>query len=327
MAAKLAYDCCTLCNHAAKTDNDRCSHIPKELGEINKRGEMCSMDNVDPKWFELSIVGRPADRIGMSLKLASDARYIKTASDYRELYPDFVVPEDTDTATYISKYASDKRSLVKKLAAMEKHIEGVIKSTPTNTKDKYTADQKSKLNHSDDISSETMDELRKFEPSKLLKALADQGIVFSPKDFIKYLFGAESMKNHEDLFSKVKKNLPSMFSDLEEDGDDVVNEEKYEPSSSDVFPKDMLKIVRNLFENHSLFESPAHGRIMKVTIIKRMPVAKLQGKSEDKEISKEAAIKELTKQYAAYKLAALRYLDSKNKLDDDFLVNVLVQNR
>ena len=94
MAAKVACDKCTWCGHEAKDDNSRCSHIPSKLGELNKMGEMCSMDNINPKWFELSIVGRPADRIGMSLKLASDNSYIKTASDYKLLYPGFVAPVD-----------------------------------------------------------------------------------------------------------------------------------------------------------------------------------------------------------------------------------------
>jgi len=327
MAAKVAYDKCTWCGHEAKTDNHRCKHIPSKLGEINKRGEMCSMDNIDPKWFELSIVGRPADRIGMSLKLASDSSYVKTASDYRELYPGFVVPED-DSFLQISKYAAEKRSLVKKLAAMEKHIDGVIEGGPKDSKDKYLAEQKGKLNHGDDISDSTMEELRGFEPAKLLKALADKGIVFSPKDFIKYLFGAKGMEGGAgEMFSKVKKHLPSMFSELEEDGDDVLNEEKYEPSHSDIMPKGIMNMVKNLFENHSLFDQPAHGRIMRITIVKKMPIAKLKHKEEEKEMSKESAVKTLAKEYAAYKLAALRYIDSQNKLDEDTIFNALVQNR
>jgi len=327
MAAKVAYDKCTWCGYEAKDDSHRCKHIPKDLGELNKQGEMCSMDNIDPKWFELSIVGRPADRIGMSLKLASDHNYIKTASDYRELYPGFVVPMEDDSFLSISKYASEKRSLAKKLAALEKHIEGVISGGAKSSKDKYLTDQKSKINHGDDISEEAMEELRKYEPAKLLKALADQGIVFSPKDFVKYLFGAQGLGKHEDIFSKMKSHLPSMFSDIEEHGDDVINEEKYEPSASSIMPKGLLNMVRGLFDDHSLFDKPVHGRIMKITIIKKLPTSKLTAKKEDKEISKEASIKELAKQYAAYKLAALRYLDEQNKLDQETMFNALVQNR
>lgn len=327
MAAKVAFDKCTWCGYEAKDDRHRCEHIPVKLGEINKRGEMCSMDNINPKWFELSIVGRPADRIGMSLKLASDNSYIKTASDYKSLYPGFVIPDDVDDTLKISKYAADKRGLVRKLAALEKHIEGVISEGPKSSKDKYLVEEKSKIKHSDNISSEAMDELRKYEPSKLLKALADQGIVFSPEDFIKYLFGSNKLGNTDDLFSKVKKHLPSMFSDLEEHGDDVINDDKYEPSASDMIPKDILKMVKNLFEDHSLFDKPAHGRIMRITIIKKIPMTKLKSKTDEKELSKESSIKQLANQYAAYKLAAVRYLDAADKLDEETLFNVLLQNR
>lgn len=328
MAAKVAYDRCTWCNHEAKTDNDRCGDIPRSLGEINKQGEMCSMENVNPKWFELSIVGRPADRIGMSLKLASASNYIKTASDYKSLYPGFVVPEDDYTGSLrISKYATEKRSLVRKLAALEKHIDAIAKAGPKDSKDKYISEQKSKISEGDNISDSTMDELRKYEPSKLLKALADQGIVFSPEDFMKYLFGANKIGKSESLFSKVKSHLPSMFSDLEEDGDEAVNEEKYEPSHSSSIPKNILNMVRGLFDDHSMFDKPAHGRIMRITIVKKLPTAKLKGSPRKEEISKEAAVKEIARQYAAYKLAALRYLDEKNKLDEETMFNVLLQNR
>jgi hypothetical protein len=327
MAAKVAYDKCTWCGYEAKDDKHRCKHIPKELGEINKRGEMCSMDNVDPKWFELSIVGRPADRIGMSLKLASDSNYIKTASDYLEMYPGFVVPSDDDSCLTISKYASEKRQLVKKLAAIEKHIDGVIEGGPKTSKDKFVVEQKSKLNHADKISDETMEQLRKYEPSKLLRALTDQGIIFSPEDFMKYLFGSDSLKDSDEVARKMKTHLPSMFSDSEEDGDDVVNEEKYEPSGSDIMPRGLLQMVKNLFDGHSLFDKPAHGRVMRITIVKKMPTAKLSTKEEHEEPSKEASIKELAKQYTAYKVAALRYLDEQNKLDEELIFNTLVQNR
>jgi hypothetical protein len=332
MAAKVAYDKCTWCGHEAKDDNSRCKDIPVKLGEVNKRGEMCSMENIDPKWFELSIVGRPADRIGMSLKLASDSNYIKTASDYKTIYPGFVAPDD-DEFTHeenflrISKHAAEKRNLVKKLAAMEKHIDGVIKAGPKDSKDKYLVEQKSKINHGDAIPEETMDELRKYEPSKLLRALADQGIVFSPEDFMHYLFGAKGLGNSSDMFSKVKSHLPSVFSDIDEDGDKEINEDKYEPSSHDMIPKHILDTVKNLFEDHSLFDKPVHGRIMKITIVKRLPSAKLHGNSNKEDLSKEASVKLLARQYASYKLAAMRYLDSQDKLDDELIFNALVQNR
>jgi hypothetical protein len=86
-------------------------------------------------------------------------------------------------------------------------------------------------------------------------------------------------------------------------------------------------MVKGLFDDHSLFDKPTHGRIMKITIIKRNPSVKLNKSHEDKEKSKEASIKQLARQYASYKLAALRYLDSQNKLDEELMYNSLIQNR
>ena len=326
MAAKVAYDKCTWCGYEAKDDKHRCKHIPKQLGELNKRGEMCSMDNVDPRWFELSIVGRPADRIGMSLKLASDSTYIKTTQDYLDLYPGFTAPSDDSSFLHISKHASEKRELVKKLAALEKHIDGLLSSAPKNSKDKYIVEQKGKLNHADGISEDTLEELRKFEPSKLLKALADNGVIFSPEDFIKYLFGTKALKNGDTLVSKLKGVLPGIFSAIADDASEEVNDDKYEPEHGDSLPKGLLSMVQNLFDDHSMFERPAHGRIMKITIIKKLPIAHLRKHEESKTV-KEASVRELAQQYASYKLAALRYLDEHNKLDDEFLINALVQNR
>jgi hypothetical protein len=325
MACKVAHDVCTWCGHEAKDDKHRCEHVPKKLGEINKQGEMCSMDNINPRWFELSIVGRPADRIGMSLKLASEKDYIKTAADYLEAYPGFVVPEDDEETLVVSKYASDKRALVRKLAAIEKRIEGIATSGPKDSKEKYLAQEKSKLKHSEGLSDDTIDELRKYEPAKLLRALADNGIIFSPEDFIKYLFGASALGGKAgDMFSQIREKVPNMFSSL---SDDALHDEKFEPSSSDIMPKGLMQMVKNLFEDHSLFEKPAHGRIMRITIVKRIPTGKLEAKKETSKPEKKAAFDEIVSQYAAYKLAAFRYLDEQNRLDDDMIFNTLLQNR
>jgi len=258
----------------------------------------------------------------MSLKLASDNSHIKTAFNYKEIYPGFVPP--ADSYLEISKYASEKRELLKKLSALEKHVDAVLTNKPKDSKDRFIAEHKTKLKHSEGISESTIEELRKYSPAKLLKALADQGIIFSPEDFIKYVFGANKLGNASSLFDKVKSHLPSIFSKLDDDGDDVINNDKYEPSQVAGLPKELMSVVKNLFNDHSLFEGPAHNRIMRITIIKKTPNSEHKEKTQP---SKEASVRELAEQYAAYKLAALRYLDEHNKLDEDIMLNALMQNR
>ena len=324
MAAKVASDVCTWCGHEAKDERGRCEHIPGKIGELNKRGEMCGMDNVSPRWFELSIVGRPADRIGMSLKLASTYAP-KMTRDYMRIYGGFVSPEEDNLI--LSKKAAQKRELLKKIAAMEKRVEAIARGESSEKKDKYIADEASKINSGDSLSENVLDELRKHEPDKLLKLLAEQGIVFSPEDFVKYLFG-DKLKDTS-IVSRMRMRLPMGFSslvDADEDEGKILNEDKYEPADIGMLPREVKKLVENLFEDHSLFDAPAHRRVMKITIIKKAP-GKLRGAPKDDELVKDAAADELAKQYLSYKLSALRHMEDCGKLDESTLLNALIQNR
>lgn len=325
MAAKVAGDVCSWCGHFAKDEKHRCKHIPRNLNEITKQGEVCAMINKRPRWFELSIVGRPADRIGMGLKMASEYTPKMTA-DYLKIYTGFVPPVEDSNTILISKHASDKRYLIGKLAEMEKRIEAIAKAGPKDSKEKFIAEHKTKLRNSEEISQDAMDELRKLEPTKLLKVLADHGIVFSVEDFMKYIFGDKlSSSSGKVVVNKVRTRLPKMFSHLLEDADDmgeVVNSEKFDPANTDILPKEIRGIIKGLFNSHSIFEEPVRHRIMHITIVGKPH----KSHGEEENISKEAAIKELADQYTAYKLAALRYMYENGKLTDDVITNAIIQN-
>jgi len=320
MAAKVSHDCCSFCGHKAVSDADRCSHIPNKLGEINKYGEICEMINPDPNWFEISHVARPADRIGMSLKLASAYKPM-LPKDYLNVYGDIYVPKSLQT---ISKYASEKRDILGKLAKMEKHVDAVAAGKADTSKDLFIKDHATKAT-SDTLSDSTIDELRKHDPAKLLKELASKGIMFSPGDFAKYLFGDRVEGKH---IEGMKTHLPDIFSDLEENDDDsseAVNDEHFEGSHAGI-PKEIQEIIKSLVSGHSLFGEPSHRRVMRITIIKGTPSSLKKSLPEEAK-SKEAMDKELAKTYAKYKLAALRQISEQGDLDDQVIWNALVQNR
>ena len=319
MASKQAWDECSWCGHKAKTDKDRCKCIPAHLGEINKQGQMCGMHNPNPRWFEISHVKRGADRIGLALgKLAEDSRIRPMLpTDYLNLYGDIYVPEELT----ISKKASDKRGLLKKLAEIEKHVDAVAHGAVTSNKDKFIKQHAHKINKSAPVEPKAMDDLRKHTPGPALKSLADNGVIFSPEDFMKYLLGDRAP---EGVTKGMKSHLPDAFSSLENNSDGtVVNNEKYEPEGKAT--PDLKSLSGKLKENHSLESGPAARRIMMITI----SIGSKEGLkgSDETPKSKEAADKLLAEEYCAYKLAALNYLDEQGKLDEDLLLNAVLQNR
>jgi hypothetical protein len=314
MASKQAKDICSWCKHEAKTDKDRCDHIPAHLGEINKEGEMCGMLNPDPRWFEISYVKRPADRIGMSLgKVASAVARPMSTSDYLNIYGDLYIPDDI----LISKKAEDKRELLTKLAELEKHVEAVTKGSPITRKDKFIKEHGHKLKHTSNIDYTSMDSLRKMEPSLVLKTLADNGIIFSPEDFSRYLFDNRVDKSRVE---GMKSHLPNIYNKInDEDAGKTVNDEKFEPSHHGTVPEELKKTVKGLHEGHSLESGPAMRRMMMIVI-------NMSGQHQT-EPTKEACDLEFAKTYANYKLAALNYLNEQGKLDDELMLNALLQNR
>lgn len=365
MASKQAHDVCTWCSHKAKTDNDRCSHIPMKLGELNKEGVMCGMMNPDPRWFEMSYVRRPADRIGMSLaKLASTGELKPMLPrDFMNLYGDIYVPEHLS----ISKKASDKRALLVKLAELEKHVEGIAQSGPKTSRDLFMSRHADKLTnsnppdkggdkgspfgggHSDGnkdkqknetgkggIPDKAIDQLRKYEPSQILKLLADKGIIFSPEDFAKYLF--DTRVGQQDVHG-MKSHLPGGFQDAAAGGmgGDVVNNEHFDPASQGHAPVDAKSLIGGMAPQQSMNGDESLKRVMQGLISSGgSPGADMNAGCGPNMIppappeamkTKSAFHKELAKQYVAYKLAALNYLDEIGKLDEDLMWNAVLQNR
>jgi len=62
------YDVCSYCGNQAKTAKDHCEHIKKHLGHVAEDGSKIYMKNPNPKYFDISLVHKPADRIAYTMR-------------------------------------------------------------------------------------------------------------------------------------------------------------------------------------------------------------------------------------------------------------------
>ncbi len=307
MASKQAYDICTWCDHKASTDDDRCEHIPDKIGELNKQGQMCGMDNPNPKWFEMSHVKRGADRIGLSLqKAAGDKVTPLLTRDYLNLYPGFTAP--SDDCFIISKRAADKRLLIKKLAEIEKHINGqCITEQSKKTDETFAATEK--------ISASLLDELRDSDPEKFFKLAAEKGIILSPENFFGYVFG-DRIK--EAAVLEVKSILNNIFETLEKDAA-VINSEIFDADNSLFEVSRERQLISKIANSHSLYKPFVDNRL--IQNICKVAEAKPTERSND------PYTLELAKQYVSYKVAALTHISDIGKLNDELMFISVLQNR
>jgi hypothetical protein len=203
---------------------------------------------------------------------------------------------------FISKKASDKRTLVGKCAEIEKHIAATGKKILA-TKEIVKTDK---------LAADVLDELRKLEPGRFFKIAADQGIILSVDNFCSYLF-ADRVKTA--AVEGIKLHLKDAFS-LAKTATEIVNNEKYDPSFLAMTSPEERNTVKKVAMSHSLLPAYVNARLLTSLSKNVEKVA-----AEDSVFSKE-----LAKQYIAYKLAALNYLEENNRLTDELLFNAVLQN-
>lgn len=306
MASKQAHDICTWCDHKAKTDADRCEHIPDKIGELNKTGELCGMDNPDPHWFEVSYVNRGADRIGLSLqKAAGDKVRPLLPSEYIALYPGYQSP--SSTALVLSKYAADKRRILNKLSEIEKHLNAIGTELTKKINPTHSATEK--------IAGTELDSLRDTDPNKFFKLAAEKGIILSPDNFFNYVFGSRIKQSAID---DAKTHLQDLFTTLEKDAE-VVNNELYDGQCLTINAANEKKQVQKIAASHSLYKPYLDYRLAQHNPVGG--VATISKKASD------VYSLELAKQYASYKIAALHHIDTIGKLTEDLLLTCVLQNR
>lgn len=112
MGCNVPYDICSICGNKAKTVREYCEHVSHTnplpghgLGKILPDGRRCYVVNIDPRFFDLSLVFRGAEPQALSLmKLAS--------------FGDFTTYDDE-----LYKKSSDKVANEKKIADILKRID------------------------------------------------------------------------------------------------------------------------------------------------------------------------------------------------------------
>lgn len=127
MGCHVPYDVCTTCGNRAVSRAEYCMHLLKHMGEINPDGSQNAALNPDPRFFDSSMVTRPADRNGFVLRKVADAN---TGRTYEIFTPSSVTGAD------LGKIASAlrlKAASLRKLPDIEKTLSGTIAASSSST--------------------------------------------------------------------------------------------------------------------------------------------------------------------------------------------------
>lgn len=177
MGCKVPYDVCSVCGNRAPNRIAYCEHTKYHMGEFLKNGKRIFVWNPSPTFFDLSIVARPADRLGYMMKKVAE------------------VPEITLSAARGEKIAElqDKAAQLRKLSLIAKIIRGDV--TAAKTDDNEISSIANYLKNvvfplagkMPPIPDSVLRQMAKFPVNEVVSTLGVLGIILTTPEFIKLL--------------------------------------------------------------------------------------------------------------------------------------------
>lgn len=240
MGSMQDYDVCSVCKHRAPTSDKHCSHIKNMLGMVLSDGRKVYMKNPNPKYFDISLVFKPADRIAYTLK--------KVAADNGVA----IGGHELAAALGIRGFGSPKTATLKTLAHIYKQIPSSIRKSTVP----------------EDLPSADVAVLKKKAAihglQQVLGYLTKMGCLLSPGNFAEII-------GHKD--PEVAARAVEAYDGLEQLLESPTDTEALSPPAAQDHIPLHPNIVTHIHRMTSMDPAPATARVMKVTIAK--PVVKV----------------------------------------------------
>lgn len=211
MAMMTPWDECSICgqHRTGPSDPKQCVHISQQLGEVSEDGKKVFMRNIDFTFFDISFVGKPADRIAWDLMKvmpdeddgSDDKDKNEDKDDGEEKDASYTLPFDSvKLAEYYGVEAPDKLAItsaagLRKFAYAnqlidmhDKYVGFITKSASVDSaRDRFLVQLCKIASHP--LKDSTIDKLRELDPGAAFRVLGDAGVVMDSTSFFKYAMG------------------------------------------------------------------------------------------------------------------------------------------
>lgn len=298
MACKVAFDRCNRCNTVRKNGQDpnQCDHVKYELGKVADDGTVTCTHNDEPDFFDISFVGRPADRIAWQLKVASGELMdsVKLAEAEGLWVPDYIA---ITSASGMAKMAHLRR-----IDTFQDAYRGwLTKSAAVRTPvDRYFYELRKAAGA--ELCDHTIDLLRGCDPRDAFQALARAGVVLTVPQFFKYATGAQ-YSEMESMIPSIQAAVPAAISQAVKEGE---CQRLCNDSTFDVVTQHARAIAPELqvkLAEASVLGHERDARIITATLDGK--ITKIAVDSSDRIVFNTHEIVVVAEKYASYQLAAV----------------------
>jgi hypothetical protein len=311
MACMVPFDECSYCHNKAATGEDYCTGTNQggrckagglrdnmgALVEIDGGIHHLHADNPNPKFFDISNVFRPADRIAyvtgvLEKNAAATGRIIKSAELAREL--GITVPA---AVLLEGNYPRHVERMIK-LAYQLADIENDLVSNGANNN--YNMAFRETVQQADRALELPPEPRRKF--ATVLRALSDARICLPVRQFVE-LTAEQSFEKAAEIAAVVTSRLPGIYNRLTTGGElaDKISQSQFSPTDAQA-PPQYAGWATKLAEDFSLGRNHVERRVFRASLRGESPVTNWQ---QTKIASDNGPIEKMAEQYALYQLSFL----------------------
>lgn len=315
MSCRVPYDICSCCEKRASSPKLYCSHLKDNMLQyVPEFKKYAFAVNDKPKFFDISVVEKPADRIAHYLDYAFPTGE-KSASTHGNIITgtQWAAFEGTNLPGDNSAWDPEQRRLLEKLASIEDYL-SVVMCKSASLSDHKAAFAKNVVTAAFDgeLTNDDIERLRKLRPGTMCRELAKRASILPFHSFVAYATGRTLEDAMSDPVTKTACcMLPKIFKTLMSSGcacdmGDMFNSCSDHSAEHDGANDDMVQNMMDMVEKRfSVKTEPVRNRVMTVTIVKGASyVPKDKPLIELTDNFKKRALA-LAETYGMYKLSAL----------------------
>jgi len=303
MASNVEHDVCSNCGNKARTRKDYCECLKHNMGQMLKSGHVVCAINENPDFFDLSKVGKPADRLAWSMrKLASDGQ-VEDPNSFGGL----TVPLSVLAESQPDKVAS-RLEVLDKMADIEKRIEGKMLARTSILAGKRRDEQGKKAEF-------TRFNGRHDDLAEIMAAFKQACVILPIEQFTHFVLGEEA----EVFVPQVKAAMVGLCGRLmSEDALELAVNDTYTSRDGLLFASHQ-KIARDLSTDWGIGFDKIQGQVIS---------AALSGMSSEPSMTKRAtAIQpvahQVAKEYATYLMTAISEQTKQGSAERELACEVL----
>lgn len=261
MGTKIRFDVCSICGNKAPSRAQYCDHAKYQLGVFLPNGKQVGVWNPSPRFFDISIVRRPADRVAFMMK--------KVAESVPEIRSSAILGERIE-------FLQNKMADAKKMSVINKIIRGDTVAAKEDDGDlnivKNYADQVAKpaAQAMPPLSNATIQEMLQYRPAAVLASLASMGIFLTTPEFIKFFIGkaAPGVQIPDKLLQRAVDTQQLVFEMLAQNPDlmeEVRNTDFLDLSTDNIDPE-LVEKFSPLLEKRSQQDDYMRHRLVKCAL-------------------------------------------------------------